>query len=39
MILVCLSKDWYIEKAAKKREAGVLMHNEKKYVVGSLGSV
>lgn len=38
MVLVCLSKDWYIEKAAKKREAGVLMHSEKKCLVGSLSS-
>lgn len=29
MVLLCSNKDWYIEKADKKREAGVLVHSEK----------
>lgn len=29
MVLLCLSQDWFTEKAAKKREAGVLVNSEK----------
>ena len=28
MVLACLSKDWYIEKVARKTEADVLVHRE-----------
>lgn len=35
-VLVCLSKDWCIEQAAKEREAGVLVHSEGTVLVGSL---